>query len=440
MKIAGVEVSTQTATDILTGCAQKFWETVKKYNINGNFPLFTGFSDLSGFLEQKSQAGDVISVGFDNTEFSCAVPSTWASWVFNVQTPEFLDWKKSRIEPTLNNIESISNMLETYNSNVSGLNMISKFTSEFANCLVEPMKFVFNFGNNKFNFDTYFDMDISININDENEKSNAVGWRCGYTTTKYLDWITKDHIFGGPEIVLVDIDKYKIFNPTKEYLEIPVHVCWFNETQIESVLPLLTISWHGYEYVVPLNNLQYNSNCCQNLLVIVKINLVTNEITYSYPDIIPVISCLNPAILDEVYAEDFSLNLGYIICNKSDFINVDKRKLWQQLDIQSANKNFVYFAYIGEDFKTSTTNFVQRLTALTSEQIIMEKLFAKLHELNPEIGFNDLNNYQIGNEMSGNWVEKVKLKYVTQKESPLKYIDKWESFNLNNKHLLFFTN
>lgn len=57
------------------------------------------------------------------------------------------------------------------------------------NCLVEPMKIAFNFGNSEYSYmSNYFDMDIKVVINDPLEISKPVGWRCGNTQTKYLSW------------------------------------------------------------------------------------------------------------------------------------------------------------------------------------------------------------------------------------------------------------
>ena len=86
-------------------------------------------------------------------------------------------------------------------------------------CLSEPLKIVCNFGDLPDSVRDFivgsesFDLDISVYIDDskfENiEVNKPVGWHCGYRKTDYVDWITDDVTINGPEIVLVDLQKYK---------------------------------------------------------------------------------------------------------------------------------------------------------------------------------------------------------------------------------------
>jgi len=75
---------------------------------------------------------------------------------------------------------------------------ISDWIPAVTNCLIEPMKIIFNFGqqttNNSVN--NNFDIDIKVNIDDPVERNNAVGWRCGSKNTKYLTWLTGDNVAG----------------------------------------------------------------------------------------------------------------------------------------------------------------------------------------------------------------------------------------------------
>lgn len=91
--------------------------------------------------------------------------------------------------------------LEYLNSYTKGLTKMSEvnlFTPVLNECLIDPLRIIFNFGTlteikNAYN---QFDLDIKVRILDETEKYNAVGWKCGYLNTSYLSWITADNTTG----------------------------------------------------------------------------------------------------------------------------------------------------------------------------------------------------------------------------------------------------
>lgn len=90
--------------------------------------------------------------------------------------------------------------IEKFNNKMSIVEDFSNWTPTFTNCLIEPLKISFNFGdvslNNIDGINYTFDIDIKVNIDDPVERNNAVGWRCGSKNTKYLSWITGDNIYG----------------------------------------------------------------------------------------------------------------------------------------------------------------------------------------------------------------------------------------------------
>lgn len=233
------------------------------------------------------------------------------------------------------NDNSVEN-IEKFNNKMSIVEDFSNWTPTFTNCLIEPLKICFNFGDislmNIQDINYTFDIDIKVNIDDPAERNNAVGWRCGSKNTKYLSWVTGDNIYGGPEIVLVDVETYKMYN-TKKEMSILVNACFNESSQLESNKITVNISWKGYFYVRTFEHLPYNIACCENLLFKVIIDLETNfikdiELVYY----VPVISSFGvPG------NTDFNLSIGYIKVLQSDL-----SKLPESIKIN--NKQFMFYS------------------------------------------------------------------------------------------------
>ena len=62
----------------------------------------------------------------------------------------------------------------------------------------------------------------------------------------------------GPEIVFVDIEKYKVFNINKTKLELIINTCWFSETQQKTENVSIEIVWKGYLYIILIKNILQN--------------------------------------------------------------------------------------------------------------------------------------------------------------------------------------
>lgn len=91
----------------------------------------------------------------------------------------------------------ITSGLIDYNTGISALSSILKFSPIISNCLIEPMKIIFNFGTKSNDYLTNnFDLDIKVRIDDNLERIKPVGWKCGYKETKYLNWLTNDNTTG----------------------------------------------------------------------------------------------------------------------------------------------------------------------------------------------------------------------------------------------------
>ena len=166
------------------------------------------------------------------------------------------------------------------------LSTIANFSSVVTNCLIEPLKIIVNFGENRFeNFvgKTIFDADIKVYIDDETERNKSVGWNCGFKETRYLKW-NKDSRYGEePEYVFVDVDSYKWYNPNKTTLDIITNVCWFAETNIMNENIIVNVVWKGFFFAIPITDIQYNIGCCNNTVVKIHIDLTTDTVTPSYP-------------------------------------------------------------------------------------------------------------------------------------------------------------
>ena len=142
--------------------------------------------------------------------------------------------------------------LTLYTNGLNNLGKINQFLPVMNECLIDPLKIIFNFGSleevtNKSGLNE-FDLDIKVRILDETEKYNSVGWKCGHLNTSYLNWVTADNTQGGPEVVIVDVDKYKFYNRNNTVLKIEVNACWFEMTRIESKNASIYLNWKGYFY------------------------------------------------------------------------------------------------------------------------------------------------------------------------------------------------
>lgn len=231
-----------------------------------------------------------------------------------------------------------------------GLTDTLNFTSVVNQCLVEPLKLVFNFGTNKYVLNDFFDLDIKVNIsNDPVEKNKAVGWKCGYKQTKYLNWESGDNIHGGPEVVYVDVDTYKFYNADKirkrkekeKTLDIDIHVCWFNESQVRSNDVIVNIVWKGYLYAIPINSLTYNTGCCDNLVLTIKINLDTNTITYYPVYYVGVVTTYGT-----VKNNDFNASLGYVRLTKDNYDKFTKNHAIDgKIKVEGTTENKDYYFY-----------------------------------------------------------------------------------------------
>lgn len=99
---------------------------------------------------------------------------------------------------SLINEVSLKNLMN-YSNGLNILAEINSFTPVVNECLIDPLKIIFNFGAIEETFGgslEQFDLDIKVRILDETEKYNAVGWKCGYLNTSYLNWITADNTNG----------------------------------------------------------------------------------------------------------------------------------------------------------------------------------------------------------------------------------------------------
>ena len=223
------------------------------------------------------------------------------------------------------NSDNIDDLI-LYSNSLNAITDVCQFSPVLTTCLIEPLKIICSFGtysNNNYTVigNEYFDLDIKAYIDDDIERNNAVGWNCGYQKTKYLSWITGDNRYGGPEIILVDVDTYKTYNLARLYkitdnpkLNIIINVCWFEETQLETNDVSIEINWKGYMFKYPIKDVLQNNACCDNLALKISIDLIKNTIECYPVSYIPIISTIGT-----LGNEDFNLSLGYIKVIENDF-------------------------------------------------------------------------------------------------------------------------
>lgn len=121
----------------------------------------------------------------------------------------------------------------------------------------------------------------------------------------------------GPEIVDVDIDTYKIFNPTQEKLELIINTCWFSESQIITNNVSIEICWHGYIYNIPINAISQNFNCCDNTVLKINLDLINNTISYDEIILLPVITSFGLSANSLI-----TLSYGYIKMFKEEYLAI----------------------------------------------------------------------------------------------------------------------
>ena len=256
-----------------------------------------------------------------------------------------------RLSTSLENGEFFGNLYnEITKESLDSLGMLAQ-TSRWipctTDCLVEPLKIVCNFGDLPDSVKEFitgtesFDLDISVYIDDSDfentEVNKPVGWHCGYKKTDYVEWITDDVTINGPEIVLVDLQKYKnhILSKFKndtiaanEYLKnvkIDIHVCWYSESMLISSSPRVDVAWKGFynEYKFTTNQMTTNSKCCKNNNKITLNVDLTNSATYFGQAISKVCPVIN--ILEEVGNDTLSASIGYYNLLESDINSLKVR-------------------------------------------------------------------------------------------------------------------
>lgn len=156
----------------------------------------------------------------------------------------------------------------------------------------------------------------------------------------------------GPEIVFVDIEKYKVFNVNKTELELIINTCWFSETQQKTENVSIEIVWKGYLYIIPINNILQNFNCCDNTVLKIRVDLINNNLTYEEMILVPVVTLFGNIIGQS------SMSYGYLKMFKSDLeklnINVNNNEIRQVL----IDKTGLKTTYLITDFTANTAEDV----------------------------------------------------------------------------------
>lgn len=123
----------------------------------------------------------------------------------------------------------------------------------------------------------------------------------------------------GPEIVEVDVDKYRLNNlgrllsstSNKEpCLEIQINACWFAGSQVFSSDATIDINWKGYNFTYPLKDLEFSNDCCENPVIRLYINLLNNVMTCDYKKLVPVL------IQSKINKTEYRILYTYRICKR----------------------------------------------------------------------------------------------------------------------------
>lgn len=158
----------------------------------------------------------------------------------------------------------------------------------------------------------------------------------------------------GPEIVFVDIEKYKVFNINKTKLELIINTCWFSETQQKTDEVTIEIVWKGYLYIIPIKNILQNFNCCDNTVLKINVDLINNNLTYEEMILVPVITLFGNIVGQS------SMSYGYLKMFKSDLeklnINVNDNEIRQVLIDRTGLKT----TYLITDFSAKTVPAVYK--------------------------------------------------------------------------------
>lgn len=296
--------------------------------------------------------------------------------------------------------------LTTYSNSLNAITAICQMTPVLTTCLIEPLKIICNFGkytNENYNLigNEYFDLDIKVYIDDDNERNKAVGWNCGYKKTKYLNWITSDNRFGGPEIVLLDVDTYRTYNLNNLYgktnnpkLDVIINVCWYDETQILTNDVSININWKGYMYKYPIKEVISNAACCDNIVLKLSIDLIKNTIECYPVNYVPVITTFGNS--KEL---DFNISIGYIKVFKNEFekdIKPYKRNEYGNIELESNIQRKKYYIinpdilfaenttiindtlkYLNNNLNTADT-YLEQINLQSEDEIILNNKNIKL--------------------------------------------------------------
>ena len=318
------------------------------------------------------------------------------------------------------------NDLNLYSNSLQAITDICQLTPVLTTCLIEPLKIICNFGtydnpNYTVIGNEYFDLDIKVYIDDEKERNKAVGWNCGYKSTKYLNWITNDNRYGGPEIVLVDVDTYRTYNLGTLYgttdnpkLNIFVNVCWFDETQLLTQNVSININWKGYMYKYPIKDVLNNTACCDNLSLKISVDLIKNTIECYPVSYVPIISTVGT-----LGTNDFNMSIGYIKVIEPDFIN----------DIK--NYEIIENKYIKLTGKTSIKNYYLIPSILSMNKNDVINLTLDYLNNNWFINYNDT---KISfNTFCSDKIELISEDEIILNNNKVKLNNKLQCF-LNNKY------
>ena len=120
----------------------------------------------------------------------------------------------------------------------------------------------------------------------------------------------------GPEVVLVDLDTYKAYNQEKSNIDIALHACWYDYTELYGINPTVDIVWKGYHYVYAFNDLINSNKCCDNLILKLHIDLANGTLTPEEVYFVPVITEYgNPKNID------YNISFGVIKVDQNTFDN-----------------------------------------------------------------------------------------------------------------------
>ena len=127
-------------------------------------------------------------------------------------------------------------------------------------------------------------------------------------------------VLAGPEVVIADLDTYKIYNPDKDSLDISVYACWYDYTVIQSKNPSIDIIWKGYKYTILLSDMINNNACCDNLVFKLHIDLNNKTVVVNKLLDMPIITSYGSPD-----RQDFNISLGYVKVDENTFNSIFKK-------------------------------------------------------------------------------------------------------------------